>query len=326
MPTEPTAPPPTLPPEWVVTFPDEQWAEDVGLLPDGVTAAVWDVEHPPAGQLGDLLDRVAVVVPPYLHRAPGLPALADLPALRLVQTLTTGYDNVLPHLPPGVTLAHASGVHDASTAELAVGLALASLRGIDVAARDLESATWGHVQRPSLADRAVMVIGVGGIGNAISDRLAPFEVRLTRVASTARSDERGPVHGTDELPNLLPQQDVVVLAVPLNDSTHHLVDAAFLAAMAEGALLVNVARGQVVDTAALLAELRRHRLRAALDVVDPEPLPAGHPLWGAPGLLLTPHVGGDTTAMRPRALGLLRDQLARLARGEQLRNLVSGTG
>lgn len=316
---------PALPSTWTVTFPDEQWAEDVGPLPSGVSAAVWDVEHPPRAVLGDAVDDVAVVVPPYMHAAPALPSLAELPGLRLVQTLTTGYDAVAPHLPDGVALATASGVHDAATAELAVGLALASLRGIDDAARDMESATWGHVMRPSLADRRVLVLGTGGIGAAIADRLAPFEVTLTRVASTARDDERGHVHGTDELPALLLHQDVVVLAVPLTAATHHLVDAAFLAAMPEGSLLVNVARGAVVDTDALLGELRRHRLRAALDVVDPEPLPPRHPLWGAPGVLITPHVGGDTTAMRPRAIALLRDQLERLARGEKPRNLVTPT-
>lgn len=312
----------SFPDSWVITLPDAQWVEDLGDLPDGVRAAVWDVEHPPAGALGTDLADVAVVVPPYLHPAPGLPSLRDLPALRLVQTLTTGYDAVAPHVPPGVALATASGVHDAATAELAVGLALASLRGIDDAARDMESARWRHVLRPSLADRRVLVVGTGGIGRAVAERLRPFEVALTRVATRARQDDDGHVHGVDELPALLPGHDVVVLAVPLTQRTRHLVDAAFLAAMPDGALLVNVSRGQVVDTGALLAELRRHRLRAALDVVDPEPLPADHPLWGAPGLLLTPHVGGDTTAMRPRALELLRDQVDRLARGEPPRNLV----
>ena len=131
------------------------------------------------------------------------------------------------------------------------------------------------------------------------------------------------MHGVAELPGLLPEHDVVILATPLDDSTRGLADAAFLAAMPDGALLVNVARGAVVDTDALLAELRRRRLRAALDVVDPEPLPPGHPLWGAPGLILTPHHGGNTSAMRPRALALLRDQLARLADGRPLRNVVA---
>lgn len=311
-----------LPPTWVLTLPDEQWVEDLGPLPDGVRTAVWDVEAPPGTALGDIVDEVAVVVPPYMRAAPALPALGELPNLRLVQTLVTGVDAVAPHVPDGVALASASGVHDASTAELAVALALASLRGIDVAARDMQAGRWDHVQRRSLADRRVLLLGTGGIGAAIADRLAPFEVTLTRVASVARNDERGHVRAVAELPDLLPTHDVVVLAVPLTESTRRLVDERFLAAMPEGALLVNVSRGGVVDTDALLAALTSGRVTAALDVVDPEPLPAGHPLWRAPGLLLTPHVGGDTTAMRPRALALLRDQVLRLVAGEPPRNLV----
>lgn len=315
----------TMPPTWVITLPDEQWRADLGELPDAVRAVVWDVQGPPARVLGDVLADVAVVVPPYMSAAPGLPSLSELPNLRLVQTLVTGVDSVAPHVPDGVALASASGVHDASTAELAVGLALASLRGIDVAARDLREGRWNHQRRPSLADRRVLLLGTGGIGAAIADRLAPFEVTLTRVASRARDDERGHVHAVADLPSLLPEHDVVVLAVPLTEATRNLVDTDFLAAMRPGALLVNVARGGVVETAALLAALEQGRVSAALDVVDPEPLPADHPLWRAPNLLLTPHVGGDTTAMRPRALALLRDQVQRLVAGQPPRNLVVPT-
>jgi phosphoglycerate dehydrogenase-like enzyme len=311
-----------LPSTWTVTLPDPDWVDDLPSLPDGVRAAVWDVAHPPGDVLGDAADDVAVVVLPYMSSPAAIGTLRELPGLRLVQTLTTGYDGVPEHVPDGVGLATASGVHDASTGELAVGLLLATLRGIDDAVRDAEAGRWRHLTRRSLADRRVLLLGTGGIGRAVAERLLPFEVVLTRVASTARTDDLGPVHGVDELSALLPDHDVVVLAVPLSPATHHLVDAEFLAAMPDGAVLVNVARGPVVDTGALLGELRRHRLRAALDVVDPEPLPEDHPLWGAPGLLLTPHVGGDTTAMRPRALALLRDQLERLASGREPRNLV----
>lgn len=298
-------------------MPDETWVEDVGPLPHGGRAVAWDVDSPlPAGAAD-----ASVVVLPYMS-APRLELLDGLPGLKLVQTLTTGYDDVAGRLPTGVSLATAAGVHDASTAELAVGLVLASLRGIDEAVRDAEEARWGHRMRSSLADRRVLVVGTGGVGRAIAERLAPFEVVLSRVATTARTDDLGVVHGREDLRTLLGGQDVVIVAVPLTDATRGLVGPQWLAAMPEGALLVNVARGPVVDTAALLAELMRHRLRAALDVVDPEPLPPDHPLWGAPGLLLTPHVGGDTTAMRPRALALLRDQLRRFAAGEELVNVV----
>ena len=305
----------------VVTLPDADWAETVAPLVEGFQTAVWDVDSPPAGVARDL-GRVRAVVLPYMSVHGALDRLAELPGLALVQTLTTGYDGLPEQVPAHVSLATAAGIHDASTAELAVGLVLASLRGIDDAVRDAEQGRWRHRTRLSLADRRVLVVGVGGVGTAVVDRLAPFEVEITRVASSARTDERGQVHGTDELGSLLPQAEVVILVTPLTPATRGFVDAAFLAAMPDGALLVNVGRGPVVDTAALLAELRRGRLRAALDVVDPEPLPEGHPLWGAPGLLLVPHVGGDTSAMRPRALALLRDQLARLRSGAPLLNVV----
>ncbi|GAB2682082.1 2-hydroxyacid dehydrogenase [Thalassiella azotivora] len=306
----------------LVTLPDDGWCEAVEPLPAGTRVRAWSVDDPPADVLGDDAARVSAVVWPYDHRPRTPHGLRDLPALRLVQTLTAGYDDVLAHLPPGVRLANAAGVHDASTAELAVGLVLASLRGLDDAVRDAARARWAHVQRPSLADRRVLLVGVGGVGDAVRRRLEPFEVELTRVGSRARDDAHGRVHGPEDLEELLPTQDVVVLTVPLGSSTRHLVDSRFLAAMRDGALLVNVGRGAVVDTQALLEELRGHRLRAALDVVDPEPLPPDHPLWAAPGLLLTPHVGGDTTAMRPRAVRLLREQLAALADGRRPAHLV----
>lgn len=309
----------------VVTLPDSDWADDLGPRLDGWTTAVWDVASSPADALGDSADRVRAVVLPYMSPPGALEQLVELPRLSLVQTLTTGYDGLPERVPPHLTLATAAGIHDASTAELAVGLVLASLRGIDDAVRDAGEGRWRQRQRPSLADRRVLVLGVGGVGSAVVDRLAPFEVELTRVASQARDDERGHVHGTDELPDLLPDAEVVILVTPLSASTRGMVDAAFLAAMGDGALLVNVGRGPVVDTDALLAELRRGRLHAALDVVDPEPLPQGHPLWGAPGLILVPHVGGNTTAMRPRGLALLTDQLGRLARGDELRNVIDRT-
>lgn len=302
----------------VVTVPDERWT---GLWPDGtappVELHVWPMTDDPAVE-------PALVVLPYLHAAQVLWRLKDLPGLRVVQTLTAGYESVLPALPGGVTLCTAAGVHDTSTAELAVGLAIASLRGLDTFARNALSGRWTAQVRPSLADRRVLLVGSGNVGRAIAARLIPFEVQLTRVASRARVDENGRVHGVDELPRLLPDHDVVVLAVPLTDSTRGMVDDAFLAAMPDGALLVNVARGPVVDTEALLAQVQAGRLLAALDVTDPEPLPSDHPLWTAPGVLISPHVGGNTTAFPPRARALLRDQLERFAAGSPLRNVAAG--
>jgi phosphoglycerate dehydrogenase-like enzyme len=165
----------------------------------------------------------------------------------------------------------------------------------------------------------VLIIGYGDIGAAIERRLLPFEVDVVKVARTARDG----VHAMGELPALLPDADVVVLVVPLTDETRRLVDATFLATMKDGALLVNVARGGVVDTDALVAELATRRITAALDVTDPEPPPPGHPLWTAPGLLLSPHVGGPTSAFAPRARALVREQLTLFAEGRPLRNVVS---
>jgi phosphoglycerate dehydrogenase-like enzyme len=311
--------------ELLITLPDADWQEALAPhLPDRVRSLVWDVDSDPREALGDDADRVAYVVLPYMHPAGALESVASLPALQLVQTTSAGYDNLLDRLPQGVRLANGAGIHDASTSELALALALAKLRGLDDAVRDAEQGQWRPVQRPSLADRRVLVLGTGGIGGAIADRLEPFEVDLVRVATSARTDERGRVHGVDELPSLLPTAEVVFIGLPLTDTTRGLVDAEFLAALPDQALVVNVGRGPIVDTDALLAELRTERLHAALDVTDPEPLPADHPLWGAPNVLIAPHVGGNTTAMRPRALRLLRAQVERLAAGQEPLNVVVG--
>ncbi|MFT4111098.1 NAD(P)-dependent oxidoreductase [Propionicimonas sp.] len=182
-------------------------------------------------------------------------------------------------------------------------------------------ARWHNPELPSLADRRVLLVGAGSLAGAIAERLRPFEVELTIVARTARDG----VHGVDELPVLLPDADIVVLAVPGSAQTHHLLDAGGLAALPDGALVVNVARGGVVDTAALLAELESGRLRAALDVTDPEPLPADHPLWHAPHTIITAHQGGNSDATYSRVAALLRRQLEHLLAGEPLENVVART-
>ena len=304
-----------------VSVPGEEWT---GLWADQeperkpARVLVWDLSGPPPDP------AISLVVPPYLNPVPRLPVLHELPGLQVLQILSAGYDDVLPALPDGVTLCNAAGVHDASTAELALALALASLRAIPAAVRDAQAGQWRPGFHPALADRRVLVVGAGGVGAAIARRLEPFEVRLTRVASRARDDGAGHLHAAGELPVLLPEADVVFLACPLTPATRGLVDAAFLAAMPDRALLVNVARGPVVVTDALLAETGAGRLLAALDVTDPEPLPAGHPLWDSPGVLITPHLGGASSAFRPRARALLRAQFERYAAGQPLRNVVAG--
>ncbi len=273
---------------------------------------------------GEVIDQSALAVaeffvPAYMGHASTLQQMAQMPRLQVCQLLTAGYDNAMPYLRAGVTLCNAAGVHDASTSELAVGLVLASLRGIDDAARDMAAGRWQHRNLPALADKHVVIVGAGGVGCAIQRRLEPFEVTITVVGRTARPG----VLATSDLPMLLPEADVVILALPLDPSTEHMVDATFLAAMRDGALLINVARGGIVDTAALVGELSTGRIRAALDVTDPEPLPADHELWRQPGVLITPHVGGDSSAFLPRARRLVERQLATWVAGAELESVVA---
>lgn len=300
-------------------------------VPPGVRLVVWDVQSDlPAADLPtpgdpDAVDGVVVVLPNSSLGEDGWRRLAAVRGLRVVHLTSAGYEHALPHLPPGVLLCNGRGVHDDGTAELALGLVLAAQRGIDDAARAMTRQAWEPRARSSLADRRVMVVGAGSIGSAIRRRLEAFETDVVMVARTARVEDGVEVHAVGDLPDLLPDVDVVVLVTPLTDETERLVDAAFLARMRDGALLVNVGRGRVVDTDALVAELERGRLRAALDVTDPEPLPPGHPLWTAPGALVTPHVGGWTDATTPRVVRLLRRQLTRLAAGLEPENVVART-
>ncbi|UYM05832.1 2-hydroxyacid dehydrogenase [Solicola gregarius] len=273
--------------------------------------------EPPAG-----IERVELYVPAYDTLSTPIDLGAIVPqmrSLRAVQTLTAGTEHVAPHVPDGVTLCNARGVHDAATSEMAMALMLASIRRIPEFVRAQPTHEWRHdTSGPALADSRVLILGYGSIGEALARRLEPFECDVVKVARTARDG----VRPMSELPALLPTADVVVLLVPLTAETRHLVDAGFLARMRDGALLVNVARGGVVDSDALLAETRSGRLLAALDVTEPEPLPAGHGLWDSPGVLVSPHVAGGSTAMVPRMHALVRAQLARFAAGDDLLNVV----
>ncbi len=271
------------------------------------------------GVVGDVdLTRVGFYVPPYMGPRLTLELIEQMPNLEVVQLLTVGFDAALEYVPEHVTLCNAVGVHESSTAELAVALVLASLRGLDDYARAMPQGEWVHDRRSSLADRSATIIGAGGVGRAIAERLLPFEVDVTVVARTQRPG----VVSIAELPNLLPESDIVILAVPLTAETTGLVDDAFLSRMRDGALLVNVARGAVVDTDALVRHLRQGRIRAALDVTDPEPLPSDHPLWRTPGVLISPHVGGDSTAFVPRARRLVDSQISRWRHGDPLTHIV----
>ncbi len=264
------------------------------------------------------LSKVGFYVPVYMGPRDSLELIAQMPNLEVVQLLTVGVDAALEYVPEHVSLCNAVGVHDASTAELAVALVLASLRGIDDFARAMPHGEWIHDRRSSLVDRNVLIIGAGGVGQAIAHRLIPFGAEVTLVA---RSQRPGVV-ANSELPSLLPEADIVVLAVPLNMHTSGLVDDSFLSRMREGSLLVNVARGGVVDTQALVRHAQQGRIRAALDVTDPEPLPPEHPLWRIPGVLISPHVGGDTSAFLPRARALVEQQISRWRSKDPLMHVV----
>ncbi|WP_285028361.1 2-hydroxyacid dehydrogenase [Plantibacter sp. ME-Dv--P-122b] len=289
-----------------------------GPLPEGVEFVEWDLRAEPP------VEHIDLVVPVYLGSNKPLANVAAVTP-KLVQVQSIGYDGLADLLPTGITLANAATVHETSTAELTVGLILASQRGIPDFVRAERTGEWLQSQRPSLADRRVLLIGYGGVGAAIEERLLPFEVEVTRVASSAREDERGPIHGIDELPGLLPHAEIVIVVVPLTDGTRGLIGDAFLAALPDDALVVNVARGPVADTDALVEHATSGRIRLALDVTDPEPLPADHPLWSLPNVLVSPHIGGATSAMLPRMARLLRRQIEHLLADEEPENIVLRT-
>ncbi len=306
-----------------VTVPTPDLIDRLADLADRVRLITWDLGAPLPDEVAAQVEMV--VIPHYFVRPGGFDVLRTLPALRLVQLPSAGFEHAVPHVPAGVTVCNGRGVHSTGTAELAVALVLAMQRGLVGSVLAMGEGRWHNPFGPSLADRRVLVVGAGSVADAVVARLRPFEVAITRVARTARDTADGHVHGVDELPGLVPDADVVVLTVPLDASTHHLVDADLLARMADGTLLVNVARGKVVDTDALLAELRAGRLRAALDVTDPEPLPPEHPLWRAPNVLITAHQGGNTDATFPRVAALVRRQLEALLAGGVPINVVART-
>ena len=283
-------------------------------LPEGITLDLWPMTDPPEG-------RVDLAVMPYLVGAELLRVL-DGADVGWIQSQSLGFDNIENFLPPGVGFSNAVGVHEAATAEIALGLILAAQRNLAEHVLDQQRAVWRPRFGPGLQSLTALVIGVGGVGELIADHLARFGMEVVRSASRARTDERGRIHGPEEVPGLLGTADVVVLATPLNPTTKGFFDAALIGRMKPGALLVNIGRGALVDTDALVAACRAGRVRAALDVVDPEPLPADHPLWSAPGVLITPHVGGRSTTMINRVAALVARQIRHLAAGEPLENPV----
>lgn len=306
----------------VVSVGDQHWIDRVGPI-DGIDLVPWDLTGTPARA-----DEIEYVVTPYTLNPGGFEGFARLPNLRGIQLLSAGFEHAVPFLPAGVELANGRDIHSSATAELAVTLALAAQRGLPACVDAQHQGRWIATElgfQPGVADKQVLVIGYGAIGHAITRRLLALEATVTAVASRARAgdDLVERIHGIDELDTLLPEADIVVLILPLRPQTERLVDAAFIEAMKPGALLVNVARGKIVDSDALVAACASGRIRAALDVTDPEPLPADHPLWTTPGVLITPHVGGPTDAFEPRATALIRHQLERIAAGQGLDYVVA---
>jgi phosphoglycerate dehydrogenase-like enzyme len=302
-----------------VWLPEQDAVSEMGGLPDGMVADVWTGGK----KLPDSADEVEVVVLPFWVPPSRMAVLAKLPRLKLIQLMSAGAENVVPFVPSGVTLCNARGVHDPAVAEWIMAVILAQIRQLPRFMAAQQAGTWDPVRSEPLAGQTVLIVGYGSIGEAVERMLAPFDVTTERIARRPRPG----VMSMDDLPQALPRADIVIVPVtPVTPATAGLVDAKFLARMHDGALLVNAARGSIVDTAALLAELQSGRLRAALDVTDPEPLPDGHPLWSAPGLLLTPHVAGAMTTAGPRVMALVKDQLARYAAAEPLLNVVGGQG
>jgi phosphoglycerate dehydrogenase-like enzyme len=292
--------------------------DNFGTLPPGIEADVWTGGE----DLPESADQVEYVVFPFGVKPEVVRKVTTLPSLKTIQILSAGADHILPYIPSRITLCNARGAHTASTAEWAVGAMVASIRNFPRFAVAQRDGHWDYVQSEPVGGKHVLIVGYGDIGAAVEHRLAGWDVIVERVARHARDG----VHAIGELPGLLPNADVVVILLPVTDETRQLVNKDFLHAMKDGALLVNAARGVIVDTDALLEELNSGRIRAALDVTDPEPLPAGHPLWRAPGLLLTPHVGGAIYESRERAYKVVSEQLARLAAGEPLLNVIGERG
>jgi len=282
------------------------------------------------------------IVPFY--RKDAATAFLQLRGVKVAQSLMAGVDWILPWLPAGVTLCDGRGIHDISASEWVMAAIMATMKRLPLY-RDLQnkaqwrgfaSVTDGFLNEPGpargqytvlaedLSGKTVLIVGYGSIGAAIEARLTPFCVTVLRVARSPREQPR--VSAVTELHALLPLADIVVAIVPLTEATHGLIGAAEIALMKHGALLVNAARGPVVDTAALVEALDGHRIRAAVDVTDPEPLPADHPLWSAPNCLITPHIGGSTPEFIHRAFRFGAAQVRRFIAGEPLENVVTDAG
>ena len=264
------------------------------------------------------LSEITFYVPTYMGGRPALELTKKMPNLKILQMPNAGYDDAMEYVRDGMTLCNGKSIHDDSTAELAVGLTIASLRGFPDFVRNQDKFNWVHVKNKSINDRKIGIIGFGSIGTTIAKMLSGFAVEIIPFTQSGRDN----TIAITDLDKHLPTLDVVILILPLTKESKHLFDAKRLSLMKDGALLVNVARGLIVETNALVKELNSGRITAALDVTDPEPLPNDHPLWRAKGVLISPHVGGNTTAFESRARRLIESQLNLLAEGKPLNNVI----
>jgi len=285
----------------------------VGSLPECV-----EIHAIPAdGSLPSGIPDAEIVIPPVRSRAV-LERLAHMPGLAVVQSASAGTDWLEPWVPAGVTLCNARGTRDTAVAEWVLAAILSMEKRLSSFVQAQAERRWRAAMLDELCCKRALIVGYGSIGQRVASMLEAFQVEVQAVAATAR----GEVHGVERLPELLALADIVVLLVPLTEQTRGLFDERMLARMPAGSLLVNASRGAVLDTDALLAHLLAGRLRAALDVTDPEPLPEQHPLWSAPGVMITPHIAGDSPQAEERVYRLIGDQIRRYVRHEPLLNVV----
>ena len=267
----------------------------------------------------DDLSSITFYVPPYMSGREGLLPSQKMGKLKTLQLLMAGYEDALEFAKPGIQLCNAKGVHDASTAELAVGLAIAVRRGFQDFLRAQDREEWIHKRYSSLNDSNIAIIGFGSIGQTLAKYLEVYEVSITGYSRSGGNGAKKIPEFDSDISNF----DVIFLILPLNTESHHYFNTTRLSKMKDGALLINVARGPVIDTDALVKELYSKRIFAGLDVTDPEPLPKGHPLWNAPNCIIAPHVGGDSTAFESRGKKLVEQQLSNVANGQPLMNRVN---
>ena len=263
-------------------------------------------------------ESVEIYIPKYMGGAKVWSEIANFPNLKVVQLLMAGYEEALPHMRKGLRLCNAKGVHDQSTAELGVALMASHFLGIKSYIKNMESGKWDGAQRDSLYGKKIAIIGAGSVGTRLKEMLDAFKVESIFYARTARAG----VNAFSEFSERISEFDAVVLILPLTSESRHLITKKELSSMKHGALLVNLARGAVVKTDDLVSVLKEGLIAAALDVTDPEPLPSDHELWKLPNVIISPHVGGNSSAFEPQARKFLEEQIARYANSGALINEI----